>query len=84
METTTSKMTVRQRVDAICAAEKVRRGWGGDKKYSIYQLAKVLGVGQQTLKTNVPASALLDWVLLRCEEEGVGYYERITAKRSGT
>jgi len=78
-----NEKTVRQRVDAICEQERLLRGWHENTKYSIYRLAKALGVNQQTLKTNVPASALLDWVLLRCEEEGVEYYERITAKRSG-
>ena len=68
-----SEKTVRMRVTKICHENDI----------SIRKLAQLLRVYKTTLVQEKPASALLDWALRRCEEEGLGYYEQMK-KNLGT
>lgn len=58
--------SVRTRADAICAKNGI----------SLYRLGQLLRVDQSALKRRTEGSQPLDWVLLRCEEEGLSYFER--------
>jgi hypothetical protein len=61
----TGTRSVRERAEAICAANGIKP----------YRLAQLLRIMQRTLRQDTPGSQLMQWVLLRCEEEGLGYFE---------
>lgn len=57
--------TIVERADAICARSGISR----------YRLAQLLRLDQSTLRQKVEGSQPMDWLLRRCEEEGLAYFE---------
>lgn len=65
--------TVRERAEAICAKNGV----------TMYRLAKLLDLDQITLGQKKEGSKPMRWLLLRCEEDGLDYFERKLQEREG-
>jgi hypothetical protein len=65
--------TVRERAEAICAKNNI----------TMYRLSKLLDLDQVTLGQKKEGSKPMHWLLLRCEEEGLGYFERKLLERDG-
>ena len=61
-----TKLTVRERADAICAKHFISK----------YRLAKLLRMRHSAFNQDTKGSQPMDWLLLRIEEEGLDYYER--------